>query len=71
MASIESIYERLGRPLTSAARQSMKRWGDENRRDKRAAHDYRLETFGYTRDAIYEAFAAYRERFIIGRAEAH
>ena len=70
MGSIEMIYERLGRPLTDAARESMKRWGDDNRRDKRAVHDYTLEEFGYTREIICEAFADYRERFIVGKAEA-
>ena len=70
MGSIEMIYERLGRPLTHAARESMKRWGDDNRRDKRAVHDYTLEEFGYTREIICEAFADYRERFIVGKAEA-
>jgi hypothetical protein len=70
MAAIEHIYERLGRPLTQAARDSMQRWGDENRRDKRAAHAYSLDEFGYTRESICEAFADYRARFIIGRAES-
>lgn len=70
MHSIAQIYERLGRPFTAEARDAMKRWGDDNRRDKRATHDYSLEEFGYTRDGICEAFADYRERFIIGAAEA-
>jgi hypothetical protein len=70
MRSIESIYERLDRPLTDEARNAMARWGDENRRDKRAPHEYTLEEFGYTREGIIAAFADYRERFIVGRAEA-
>ena len=70
MRSIEFIYDRLDRPLTQAAREAMAQWGDDNRRDKRAAHSYTLEEFGYTREKIAEAFATYRERFIVGRAEA-
>ncbi|MFK7896733.1 MAG: sulfotransferase [Myxococcota bacterium] len=70
MASIERIYAGLGLPLTDAAREAMTQWGDENRRDKRAAHNYSLEEFGYTRESICEAFASYRERFIIGKAES-
>ncbi len=70
MGEIESIYDQLGFELTDAARESMQRWGDENRRDKRAAHDYDLARFGLTREAIEEAFADYRARFIEGRAEA-
>jgi hypothetical protein len=69
MRQIEFIYDRLERPLTDAARDSMKRWGDDNRRDKRAPHTYTLEEFGYTREGICEAFADYRDRFIQGRAE--
>jgi len=70
MAVIAAIYDRLGRPFTEEAREAMKRWGDDNRRDKRAAHSYTLEEFGYTREKICEAFAGYRERFILGRGEA-
>ncbi len=70
LGSIEMIYERLGRPFTNEAREAMKRWGDDNRRDKRAAHAYSLAEFGYTREIICEAFAAYRERFIVGEAES-
>ena len=70
MRQIEFIYDRLERPLTDAAREAMKRWGDDNRRDKRAPHTYTLEEFGYTREGVCEAFADYRDRFIQGRAEA-
>lgn len=70
MRSIEMIYDRLGRPLTQEARDAMARWGDENRRDKRATHSYSLTEFGYTRENICEAFSGYRERFIVGKAEA-
>jgi hypothetical protein len=70
MGVIATIYDRLGRPFTDEAREAMKRWGDDNRRDKRAVHSYTLEEFGYTREKICEAFAEYRERFIVGRAEA-
>lgn len=70
MPAIESVYAHLGRPFTDEARAAMARWGDENRRDKRARHDYTLEAFGYTRESIAAAFRDYRERFILGRAEA-
>lgn len=70
MAAIEHLYDRMGRPLTSEAREAMKRWGDENRRDKRAKHDYSLERFGYSREKICGAFSDYRARFILGRAES-
>ena len=43
----------------------MRDWLEENSRDKRAAHRYTLEEFGYTRALIEERFASYRERFIV------
>ncbi|MCA9502973.1 MAG: sulfotransferase [Myxococcales bacterium] len=69
MSGIARVYEKIGRPFTDEAREAMKQWGDENRRDKRAAHDYSLEEFGYTRAQIESAYRDYRDRFIVGRAE--
>ncbi|MAG32497.1 MAG: sulfotransferase [Deltaproteobacteria bacterium] len=70
MKGIARIYEKIGHPFTDAAREAMKQWGDENRRDKRGTHTYSLEEFGFIREAIDEAFRDYRERFILGRAES-
>lgn len=70
MHEIGRVYEHIGRPFTDEAREAMKQWGDENRRDKRGAHVYSLEEFGYTEEKIRDAFAHYRERFIAGRHEA-
>ena len=56
--------------ILANARREMARWGDENRRDKRASHDYTLEEFGYTEERILGAFSEYRRRFIEGRAES-
>ena len=66
MEAIETVYERIGEPLTEDARSAMLRWGDENRRDKRPPHDYSLEEFGYTRELICARFADYRRRFGFG-----
>jgi hypothetical protein len=41
----------------------MKNWLSANARDKRAAHEYSLETFGLPREDIESAFASYRQRF--------
>jgi hypothetical protein len=42
----------------------MRAWALKNPREHRPPHEYTLETFGYTREAIEREFAAYRARFI-------
>jgi hypothetical protein len=66
LAAVRSIYERAGRPFTPEVEAAMKRWTEDNTRDKRPAHAYSAATFGLTDEAIREAFAGYRERFISG-----
>lgn len=70
MAAVRRIYAFLGRALTRDAESAMRRWTREHARERRAAHEYTLERFGLTRDTVERAFAEYRERFIVGRAEA-
>ena len=36
-----------------------------NKREQRPMHDYSLERFGLNEDAVREAFASYRARFIV------
>jgi hypothetical protein len=45
----------------------MLRFLSANARDKRAPHEYAMETFGYTAEGLARDFARYRERFILGR----
>ena len=70
LSQVQSIYEFVGREFSREAEASMRQWARDNPRDKRAAHEYTLEEFGYTPEAICEAFAEYRARFIESRAEA-
>ena len=54
----------LGRKLAQETQAAMRRHTLANAREKRAAHAYTLERFGYTGEQVAGAFAAYRERFI-------
>ena len=59
------IYEWLGLELTDDAERAMRQWTQDNTREKRAAHEYTLEEFGFTRDGLASEFAEYRERHIL------
>jgi len=59
------IYEWLGLELTGDAERAMRQWSQDNARDRRAAHEYTLEEFGFTRDGLASDFAEYRERHIL------
>jgi hypothetical protein len=54
----------IGCDLSPEAESAMTAWLEANRRDRRAAHDYSLEQFGYTEAALKSAFQEYRARFI-------
>ncbi len=61
---VRDIYAFAGLPLTAQAERAMQDWTADNRRDTRAAHDYRLETFGLSEAQIKRDFAEYRARYI-------
>lgn len=65
MEVIESIYAFIGMPLTSEVKQAMQAWLAENRRDKRAAHDYSAAQFGLSDEQLERDFARYRERWVL------
>ncbi|MGK0485565.1 MAG: hypothetical protein ACJAYI_001073 [Myxococcota bacterium] len=67
LTEIRKSYEFAGWKLTDAAIDSMKTWAVDNSRDKREAHHYTLEEFGLTQAGIERDFAAYRDRFVVGR----
>jgi hypothetical protein len=64
LGAVRRIYAAAGRKLTPEAEAAMKSWVAENPREHRPPHEYAMETFGYTREAIEREFAAYRARFI-------
>lgn len=64
IGQVRRIYDFIGRALTTETLDAMRRHAAENAREKRPAHAYGLERFGYTRDRIERAFDAYRRRFL-------
>jgi hypothetical protein len=64
MAQIRRIYQFVGLDLTPTVEERMRQWADENAREKRAAHHYSLEEFGFSEEGIRRDFAAYYRRFL-------
>lgn len=64
LAQVARIYAFAGLSLPDGVRARMRRWAEENARDKRPLHRYTLERFGYTEQGLARDFARYRERFI-------
>jgi hypothetical protein len=61
------IYAAAGVAWTGEAEAAMRCYLATNPREGRPPHRYALEDFGLTRADIERDFAAYRERFIVGR----
>lgn len=66
IAQVRKIYDFVGMTLSTDASEYMLDWKEENRRDKRASHEYTLEQFGLSEEMIAKDFAAYRQRFVLG-----
>jgi hypothetical protein len=64
LAEIRRIYEFARMELTPETEAKMRQWLVDNAREKRVAHSYSLEQFGFSEEGIRRDFAAYRERFI-------
>ena len=68
MAVVRDIYARLGWPLGTAAANAMEEWlalqAEQRRHEPR--HEYALEDYGLTPDAVDAAFAPYRD-FVAAR----
>jgi hypothetical protein len=62
--AVRHIYAAVGRTLTPEAEAAMAAWVAKNPREHRPPHEYSMETFGYTREAIEREFAEYRARFV-------
>lgn len=61
---VERIYAFIDLELTPEASAAMSKHRDANKRSDRPAHEYTLEEYGYTKEAIRERFAQYCSRFI-------
>jgi hypothetical protein len=64
VAEVRRIYAAVSRTLTPEAEAAMRAWVEKNPREHRPPHEYAMETFGYTRDALLREFAGYRARFL-------
>ena len=63
--AVERLYDYLGWPLSSEARESMQRFLDANPKNKYGAHRYGLADFGLDLALEARRFAGYCERFEI------
>jgi hypothetical protein len=61
------IYDFAGLALTPEAERAMRAFVAGSPREGRPPHQYTLAEFGLTAEGIARDFAAYRERFILGR----
>jgi len=61
---VERIYEHIGWRMTPEARRSIEAYMDSHPREKRPAHEYTLEQFGFDRADLERRFSAYRERHV-------
>ncbi len=64
IGEVRRIYDFLGMRLSPETVKQMEWWVAENRRDKRAPHEYTLDKFGLTEEEIERDFAEYRRRHI-------
>lgn len=64
VSQVRRVYDLVGWELTPETEKEMRWWAEENRRDKRAPHEYTLEKFGFTEEELRRDFAEYRERYI-------
>jgi hypothetical protein len=69
LGAARRIYAAVGRAPAPRAEAAMAAWVAKNPREHRPPHEYAMETFGYTREAIEREFAEYRARFITNRRE--
>lgn len=62
---VEGIYRSIGMPMTAEARRRIEAYMSSHPREGRPAHEYTLESFGFTREQLERRFKAYRERHIL------
>lgn len=63
IATVASLYERVGLPFTTPAERAMRAWSDEHPQHKHGAMPYTLEEFGLSRDQVRDAFRDYTQHF--------
>lgn len=64
MEVLETVYQFANLPFTEKARADAQQWISSNGREKRAGHDYSLETFGLSEQQMQDDYAQYRARHL-------
>ncbi|MDL5036909.1 sulfotransferase family protein [Comamonas resistens] len=64
MEVLEEVYKFAKLPFTEKARADAQQWLSSNGREKRAGHDYSLETFGLSEQQMQSDYALYRSRHL-------
>ncbi|WP_016745798.1 sulfotransferase family protein [Rhizorhabdus wittichii] len=68
IAQARRVFAAMGRELGGEDEAAMRAWFGRNPRDGRPSHQYGLEEYGLTAEAIDERFADYKARFLKRRA---
>ena len=64
LAVLHALYANVDVPFTAATEAAATQWLEENRREKRATHQYAAADYGYSQETLTQCFAAYRQRFL-------
>lgn len=64
LAVLHALYASIDVPFTATIEAAATQWLEENRREKRAAHQYAAADYGYSEETLTQRFAAYRQRFL-------
>jgi len=64
-AVMPEVFEAVDLEWTPEVDERVRAWREANPKGKRGTHEYRLDDYGLTREAVAEAFAGYTERFDI------
>ena len=59
------VFAAVDLEWTAEVDERVRAWREANPKGKRGTHEYRLDDYGLSREAVAEAFAAYTERFDI------
>ncbi|WP_313801532.1 sulfotransferase [Sphingobium sp.] len=65
MAQAQRVLSRFGITLDNRLEEALTEFLAGNKREQRPMHDYTLERFGLDEEAIKNAFATYRQRYIL------
>ncbi len=63
IGTVEQAYDKLGLSLSEPGRTSLTEWASQHTKDDRGVHEYSVDAFGLSSEAVRDAFAFYLERF--------